>query len=245
MPENDRPVPRAPTIVGRVGALVTRLGAVVARIGAVAPRSAASRIALIVGVSTGVAVGYAAVRGLPWVPDLEAIRKKDERRERVRQRSHEIRARHGVTLEEFKRLISGGAIVMDARPAEEFERAHLAIESYPPVLNVEPDKVLTQLNRLMQLQGQTIVLYCTSWECELAEELLIELEALQFDPGDIRIFIPGWEGIVAAGLPTTSGPDTWTGYEELSEPEPMGIIDDEPAVEVRDPRDESDPSDDD
>ncbi len=203
---------------------------------------AASRIALIVAVSTGVAAGYAAVRGLPWMPDLEAIRKKEERQERVRQRSQEIRARHGVTLEEFKQLISQGAIIMDARPAEEFERGHLAIESYPPVLNVEPEKVLAQANRLLQLLGQPIVLYCTSEDCELAEELLIELEALQFDPNDIRIFLPGWEGILAAGLPTTSGADTWTGYEELNGAAPAGLIDEEPAVEVREPPEGTSPS---
>jgi rhodanese-related sulfurtransferase len=227
MPENHPVAPRSLTVAARICT-------VAARIGRVAPR-----VALIVGVSAVVAAGYATVRGLPWMPDLEAIRKKDERRERVRQQKAEIRTRHGVTIEQFKQLISSGAVIIDARPAEEFERAHLANESYPPVLNVEPDKVLSQLHRLMQLHGQTIVLYCTSTDCELAEELLIELEALQFDLGDIWIFIPGWEGIVAAGLPTTSGPDTWTGYDELIEPEPMGIIDDEPAVEERDPQDEA------
>jgi rhodanese-related sulfurtransferase len=202
---------------------------------------AASRIAMIVGVSTGAAAGYAFVRGLPWMPDLEAIRKKEERQERIRQRSQEIRSRHGVTLEEFRELISQGAIIIDARPAQEFERGHLAIESYPPVLNVEPDKVLAQANRLIQLLGQSIVLYCTSEDCELAEELLIELEALEFDPNDIRIFFPGWEGIVAAGLPTTSGADTWTGYEELNGPAPAGLIDEEPAVQVREPPEGSSP----
>lgn len=172
----------------------------------------AVRTVVILGVSAGAAGGYAALRGLSWVPDLERVAKQEQRRDAVRAQSEQIRAELGIELEEFLERIAQGAVVIDARPRDQYETEHLLIESWPPVLNIEPETVVENSERLnaLLMSGQALVLYCTSAECELAEELLVELEAIGFERGLIRIYVPGWEGIKAAGLPTTSGPDTWT-----------------------------------
>ncbi len=170
-----------------------------------------SQIAGILLASVVLATVHAAARGLSWTTDAAALEKKLERGDAVQQRHAELRATVGVTLEEFVSLIDAGAVVIDARPREEFEKAHLSIESYPPVLNVEPERIDQHLERLFSLQGQTIVLYCTSLTCELAEELYIAMESYGFS--GMKIYFDGWEGIVEAQLPTASGPDVWTGYE--------------------------------
>ncbi|MBW7905004.1 MAG: rhodanese-like domain-containing protein [Phycisphaerae bacterium] len=169
------------------------------------------RIAVILVASSAVGAGVAQWRGLPWIPDRAEIERKDAAAER----SAALRARHGVDLATFRDLIASGAIVIDARPAGEFEKGHLLIESYPPVLNVDAERAAYQRDRLEQLHGQPIVIYCTSLDCHLAEELMIELEQLGFDLDMIRLFPEGWEGLLKAGLPTTSGPDTWKGYDDL------------------------------
>lgn len=158
---------------------------------------------------------YVQARGLSWRTDVDALARKLERRAQVGNRRAELRASAGVSLEQFRALIDAGAVVIDARPRTEFEKGHLSIPSFPPVLNVEPDQVDQHLERLFQLQGQPIVLYCTSETCDLAEELYIALEALGFT--DMKIYFGGWEGLLAAGMPTESGPDEWAGYGEPGE----------------------------
>ncbi|HMQ14655.1 MAG TPA: rhodanese-like domain-containing protein [Phycisphaerae bacterium] len=170
------------------------------------------RIAVILVASSAVGAGVAQWRSLPWIPDRVEIERKDA----AAQRSAELRARHSIDLATFREAIASGAIVIDARPADEFEKGHLLIESYPPVLNIDAERAAYQRDRLEQLHGQVIVIYCTSLDCHLAEELMIELEQLGFDLGMMRLYPEGWEGLLKAGLPTTSGPDTWKGYDDLN-----------------------------
>jgi hypothetical protein len=77
------------------------------------------------------------------------------------------------------------------------------------VLNVPPTEIEAHADRLMQLAAFPVVLYCASNTCDDAEELYAALQ--QFGFTDIHIYFPGWEGILEAGLRTTTGPDTWTG----------------------------------
>ncbi len=149
--------------------------------------------------------GYLRARELPWVPDLHAIEQKKELHQTLRQTA-------GITLEQFRELIDQGAVVIDARPQEAFEQGHLDTGSYPPVLNVPPGSIDANIDRLLPLQGYPIVLYCTSNNCDYAEDLYAELEHYGFF--DMKIYFPGWEGIEAAHLPTATGPDTWTGLDE-------------------------------
>jgi len=178
------------------------------------------RILLIV-VAAG---GAGAIRAwnLPWIPDIAAL-------EARKQRHQELRTRLAVSLEEMLALVEQGAVVIDARPRAEFEAGHLALDTEPPVLNVPPEEIESQLTRLMELQGLPVVLYCASEACEFAEELYTSLEAFGFT--DIRIYFPGWEGIVKAGLPTTTGPDTWPGFAAAA-PEVSAESDSAAAAEI-------------
>lgn len=173
-------------------------------------RSACRILALLL-LSAAAAAVHVPLRGLSWKPDVAAIEKKQVLRSHVNERHAELRRTVGIDLDAFKELIDAGAVVIDARPRSDYEKQHLSISSYPPVLNVEPEHVDQNLDRLYQLQGQPIVLYCTAPDCELAEELYVAMES--FGLSGMKIYFPGWEGILAAGLPTESGPDEWTGYE--------------------------------
>lgn len=154
----------------------------------------AARVLAILGLSLAVSVGHALVRHLPWVPDRDA--------------QDEFRATVGVGLDQFLRLINEGAIVIDTRPPSAFVQGHLAaIQTF--VLNVPADDFDLHLPRLRELQGGPFVLYCSSAACDLSEEVYAELIDAGFDPADLFIYFPGWEGIVEAGLETTVG-------EELS-----------------------------
>jgi rhodanese-related sulfurtransferase len=185
-----------------------------------------TRILIVLGVSTAVAVGVAQQRKLPWLPDMKKVEQKQE----AARRSEELRRQFGIDLATFQELIAANAVVIDARPASEFEKGHLLVQSYPPTLNVDAERAAAQFERLSQLQGQTIVVYCTSLDCHFAEELIIELETLGFDVSTMKIYPEGWEGIQKAGLPTAAGPDSWTGYGELSDPDPAAQPADEPAT---------------
>lgn len=169
------------------------------------------RIVLIFAACSVGAVAHVSIRGLPWTPDLKKIEARDDRKKEVNEEHEKMRATMGVTLEEFQSLIAQGAVVIDARPASEFEKSHLLIDAVPPVLNVEPQNADANLGRLTQLLGQQFVFYCTSETCELAEELFVALRPHGFT--EVKIFFPGWEAIQKAGMPTISGPDTWTGFD--------------------------------
>ena len=159
------------------------------------------RILAVLGVASGASLIRA--RNLPWVPDGEAIRAK--------QTLHAwLRENRGLTLKQFLTKIDEGAVIIDARPADAYEEGHLALNADPPVLNVPAEEIDAHVDRLMELVGLPLVLYCTSNTCEYAEELYETLTSYGFV--DLWIYFPGWEGIVQAGLPTTTGPDTWMGF---------------------------------
>jgi rhodanese-related sulfurtransferase len=167
------------------------------------------RVLVILGVAVG--AGYVRAKDLPWIPDLKALEAKH--------RQHEtLRATIGIGLRELTALIDMGAVVIDARPPEAFAAGHLAIDCDPPVLNVPTSEIEAHGERLTQLQGLPVVLYCASNTCDDAEELYAALQ--QFGFVDIWIYFPGWDGILEAGLKTTTGPDTWTGFGGTP-PEPL------------------------
>ncbi len=171
------------------------------------------RIALLLAISSLAATGWVSYRGLKWIPDAQSILAR-------KAEIASVRKDRGISLEKFKEMIAQGAIVIDARPRSEFVKSHLAIESYPPVLNIEPNDVQNnqgRLETLLQL-GQPIVLYCTSSECDLAEELYANLNAMDASFADAVIYVPGWDGILKAKLPVTSGPDTFTAAVDSADP---------------------------
>jgi rhodanese-related sulfurtransferase len=168
------------------------------------------RTAVLLAAATAAGVVDAAWRGLPWTPDLKQIERRQERREMLQVVGHDLRARHAISLDELRsRMEDGETWFIDARPAKEYEKAHLHVDTGQPVLNIEPGQVDRELDRLFQLQVLPLVLYCTSDDCDLADELMLEMEKLGFDLDLVKVYYPGWEGIRRAGLPTAGGPDTW------------------------------------
>jgi rhodanese-related sulfurtransferase len=163
----------------------------------------ASLIRVLVIVVTAVAAGLIRAKDLPWVPDLKALQAKEQRHKTLRETI-------GISLERMLELVEQGAVVIDARPRQAYEEGHLLLHTEPPVLNVPADAVDEHAVRLTDLVGLPVVLYCTSETCDYAEELYAALQGFGFT--DIWIYFPGWEGIVEAGLETTTGPDTWTGF---------------------------------
>lgn len=163
----------------------------------------ASLIRILVIVTVAVGVGLIRAKDLPWIPDVEALKAREELHQTLRETV-------GVSLEGMLELIDQGAVVIDARSREAYEAGHLLLRCDPPVLNVPAEEIEAHVARLMDLQGLPVVLYCESQACDYAEDLYVALEEFGFT--DIRICFPGWEGIVEAGLETTTGPDTWTGF---------------------------------
>lgn len=149
----------------------------------------------------------ATLRGLAWKPDRAVVEKKIEIRSATDKRHDEIRKTRGVSLDEFKQGMASGAIVIDARTREDFEKGHLKTPGDPPVLNVEPHNVEANLNRLMSVSDRPFLIYCNSEECKLGEELYVALEPYGFS--NMRIYFAGWKGLEEAKMPAISGPDLW------------------------------------
>jgi rhodanese-related sulfurtransferase len=189
-----------------------------------------SLIRILVVVAVAVGAGLIRAKNLPWVPDLTTLKAQKDLHQTLRQTV-------GVSLEEMLDLIDQGAVVIDARPREAYEQGHLLLHCDPPVLNVPAEEIDAHVTRLMDLLGLPVVLYCTSESCDYAEDLLVALQEYGFT--DIRIYFPGWEGILKAGLETATGPDTWTGFNTNS-PDAEQEYDDEGEGEPNQPA-ESDP----
>lgn len=166
------------------------------------------RIAVILGLSTAAAIGQSRLRDIAWFPPRETFDEKQAFKAW-------IRAEALIDLPRFQQMIDGGAIVIDARAKSDYETAHLDLgpNAMIPTLNIEPEHVDQNLDRLMTVQGMQTVIYCNSATCDLAEELLIELVARGFVREDFKIYRDGWDGIRAAHMPSKVGADTWTGLE--------------------------------
>ena len=158
-----------------------------------------ARLAALVGSALVLAACSAALRGVPWKPDLDALEERAQRHEAIHTQA-------SVELDEFLALIDQGAIVIDARSPKEFEHGHLAAWE-TIVLNVPGDEAEQHVPRLAQYVGNMFVIYCTSATCDASAYVYDALVAGGFDPADIVIYGPGWEGILAAGLETASGPE--------------------------------------
>ncbi|MBI5862953.1 MAG: rhodanese-like domain-containing protein [Planctomycetes bacterium] len=158
-------------------------------------------------VASAAGAGSAYFRSFPWLPDHAEVAAKQERQAEVQKRHETLRSTVGVSLAEFRKLIDEGALIIDARPREEFEKGHLRLDRDPPVLNVPPAEALNHISRLNAFMGLPIAIYCTSEICELGEELYVELEKFGFS--GIKIYFAGYEGLQKAGMPTIAGPDAW------------------------------------
>lgn len=154
------------------------------------------RMVLIVVIASAAAAIYQPLapriggRTLPLWPDVQALSEVDRLRNEL-----------GVSQEEMLEMIEYGAVVIDARPAEEFAKAHL---DAPLIINIPESHKESHVQKLVP--GFRYVIYCSSLTCDAAVHLVQFLEPYAF--GEMRIFNPGWDGIVKAGLAITSGPES-------------------------------------
>jgi len=165
----------------------------------------------------GVALSAAAVSAWqgqrPWLPTGAEVEEVKARPEAVRR----IRATAHVDAQGLLERTAAGAVVIDARPADQFALGHfdaLAHGGGLPTLNIPPEHVDEHLDRLSQLlmYTQELTLYCTSETCDLAEDLYLAIEARQL-PFAMKIYPPGWEGVQKEGFSVAAGADTWNGED--------------------------------
>jgi len=157
----------------------------------------ALRLLLLLCASAALGLGYARYRGLPLIPDLQALAQEQDARALWVQQT-------AIELEEFRQHYETGGLVIDARPGDAFEKSHLDALS---IMNIPADEAADgyHIDRVLPYQGQPIVLYCASADCESAEILWNVL--VQYGFYDVRVYHPGFEGIEKEGLPTVAGPD--------------------------------------
>ncbi len=133
---------------------------------------------------------------LTFVADTDQVRREQEEHQRWV-------AQTAIGEMDFIRHCEAAGLVIDARPAEEFAEGHL---DALVLMNVPAESASEHFERVASFLGQPVVLYCASDACDSAETLWRLMQAWGFGP-EVRIFHPGWEGIVEAGLPTATGPD--------------------------------------
>lgn len=198
------------------------------------------RIVVMLLASVAAAAGWTSYKGLPWFEDMQAVRARAERMK-------ELKRSLAIGLGEVRARIEQGAIVIDARAPRQYREAHLdvvALGGAIPALNVPPEYLFQNLDRLGGLQGNVFLLYCNSPTCELAEELALGLIENGFSAEDIRIYPDGWEGFEKAKLPTTSGADDWfpqARVPEAGSPPGDEALIDEMAEPAQAPQDATEP----
>jgi rhodanese-related sulfurtransferase len=95
-----------------------------------------------------------------------------------------------------RRLAEGDAILLDVRPAREYQQGHIAGARSIPV-----DQLETRLRELDP--DRDIVAYCRGPYCVFADEAVALLQAHGFTA---RRYVEGYPEWAAAGLPTQSEP---------------------------------------
>ena len=108
-----------------------------------------------------------------------------------------------VRLPEFRSAVeSKGTLILDARPSVFFEQGHV-----PGALNLARDDFARDYRRLSPaLKAATdkpVIVYCSGGECHDSRLVANALLTLGFS--DVRVFTDGWDGWVAAGMPTSTG----------------------------------------
>jgi rhodanese-related sulfurtransferase len=104
-----------------------------------------------------------------------------------------------ITRDQLRFAIEDGSvIVLDALPAAPYSRRHI-----PGTLNLVIDDVDEQAPQLLPEKGASIVTYSTDASCGRGEALAERLE--QLGNADVRVYRPGIEDWVGAGLPVETG----------------------------------------
>jgi len=105
-----------------------------------------------------------------------------------------------LTLEKFRNMREDGAVVLDARTEDEYERGHI-----PGALLFDYYQFPRYLEKNAPLlyAGGRIVIYCSSVTCEDSELLARELHALDYD--SLYVYKGGFSEWKENGLPVEKG----------------------------------------
>lgn len=132
----------------------------------------------------------------------QALRDVGERQLAEIDRLVDIYMRHPEHLEPLsrddlvRRLAEGGAILLDVRPAHEYQQGHIAGARSIPVEQMDA--------RLRELDSnQEVIAYCRGPYCVFADEAVTVLRARGFTA---RRYAEGYPEWAAAGLPTEREP---------------------------------------
>jgi len=157
------------------------------------------RVAVVLAAAFAAGLANGRLRGVPVIPDVRKILEQ-------RRQHQSWREQTSIDLESLRQHLEVGFLVIDARPREQFEQGHL---DAPMVMNIPAEEAADgfHIDRMLPYLGQPIVIYCASEACDSAETLWRVLRAWGFG-SEVRVYHPGWEGMVAAGLPVGRGPDT-------------------------------------
>jgi rhodanese-related sulfurtransferase len=97
----------------------------------------------------------------------------------------------------LRRARSGDVVVLDVRPAEEYEAGHI-----PGAISVPLSELESCLAELSE--GAEVVAYCRGPYCVLAPEAIVRLRAKGFAARRLEDGFPEWR---QAGLPVATGPE--------------------------------------
>jgi rhodanese-related sulfurtransferase len=101
-----------------------------------------------------------------------------------------------VTVEElWRRIQESGVTVIDVRPAEEYQHAHL-----PGAISIPLPDLLDRIREIPE--GRGIVAYCRGPYCVLSAEAVSILRDYGFRAARMKEGVPEWK---RAGLPVESG----------------------------------------
>jgi len=144
---------------------------------------------IIIGVSVWLALAFNAARPdrLPLVADPEVAAQ-------IAVQRGEISLADAILL-----FLSGQAVFVDAREAEEFALGH--IEGALPLDPLSFGQEFPALRERME--GKTVVTYCDGELCELSHELAEQLKSMGLQ--DVRVLKNGWTLWRDQGLPTATG----------------------------------------
>lgn len=175
-----------------------------------------SFVIIVVASALGVVQGVV-VRKQPLIPSADRLAAEEQWRKDV-----------AISLDDmFKAGKSAGAIILDARPHEEFQKARLNVQM---ILNVMEDEVTVDLADKLRSTGLPVYIYCSSATCDLAEKVFKQIEAIG-PPSEMKIYHDGWKGIEGRPeLISTSPAPTPDWFESTA-----GVTDDDSHTAGEDP----------
>ena len=93
-----------------------------------------------------------------------------------------------------------GVLILDARPAEDYEEAHIpGARSFPEGEWAEHSPLLLERYAF----EDEIIVYCSGAECDSAEEVALLLRDVGYI--NVKVFAEGWDEWVEQGLPMETG----------------------------------------